>query len=63
LERRAFASVSSVFRGITAGRCSLRGDVLTLELLGRDEEGLANSPALSLLVFTDDMGDVLYDCG
>ena len=39
------------------------GDVITIEALGRDDEGFANSPALLLLALTDEEGDPLYDCG
>ncbi len=39
------------------------GDAVTIDLLGRDQQGLENSPALFILNFTDENGDLLYDCG
>ncbi len=39
------------------------GDTVTLHLTGRDEEGLANSPALMVYSALDETGPLLYDCG
>lgn len=38
------------------------GDVVTLELDGLEEDGLANSPALLIAAGFDDSGSLLYDC-
>ena len=39
------------------------GDTVTIELEGREDEGLANSPALLIAAGLDDNGALLYDCG
>lgn len=49
--------------GFTVESVVAEGDVITIEALGRDDEGFANSPALLLLALTDEEGDPLYDCG
>ena len=52
------ASVGFSVASIEAG-----GDTTTIELEGRDEEGIANSPALLIAAGFDVNGALLYDCG
>ncbi len=48
--------------GFTLESEEAEGDELTLELEGREDEGLANSPALLIGAGLDDQGPLLYDC-
>lgn len=53
----------SASAGFTVASIEAEGDTATVELEGRDEEGLANTPALLIGAGFDDTGDLLYDCG
>lgn len=48
--------------GFTLVSEEAEGNDLTLELEGREKEGIANSPALLIAAGLDDAGPLLYDC-
>jgi hypothetical protein len=52
----------SASAGFTVASEDANGDTATIELKGRDDEGLANSPAILIAAGFDDNGPLLYDC-
>ena len=60
VSRRLKVDASSI--GFTVSSVKADADTLTIELEGRDEEGLANSPTLLIASEFDQDGALLYDC-
>ncbi len=56
-------AADSASAGFTVLSEKAEGDQVTIELRGREQEGVANSPALLIAAGFDDTGPLIYDCG